>query len=223
MVWPRPPEPTGRPVLILELKFVWLHKPKAPHNPHARRFRRAPGRKPRNPRHDRRPGHPGHRRRHRKRLRRRRYRPEDRRPHPGPRIPHRRRRRRTRSRATSSKSISTASKTRWATPSSAAKRRAAKKPGRVSKRISPRKKPVNGAHRRPREGRLHRRPRRRQRVPAGQPSRHPPGARRRPADEHRAAVRDPEDGPSARQHRRLAPRRARREPRVASAPKSSAS
>ena len=48
---------------------------------------------------------------------------------------------------------------------------------------------------RPRQGRLHRRSRRRRRVPARQPGRHPPGARRRPADGHAAAVPDPEDGP----------------------------
>jgi hypothetical protein len=40
-------------------------------------------------------------------------------------------------------------------------------------------------------------------------------ARRRPADGHSAAVPDPEDGPPPRQHRRVAPRRARREPRRA--------
>jgi small subunit ribosomal protein S1 len=38
-----------------------------------------------------------------------------------------------------------------------------------------------------------------------QPGRHPPGARRLPADEHDAAVPDPEDGQAPRQHRRLAP------------------
>ena len=40
----------------------------------------------------------------------------------------------------------------------------------------------DGLHRRPREGRLHRRPRRRLGLPAGLAGRHPPGARRRPAD-----------------------------------------
>ena len=50
---------------------------------------------------------------------------------------------------------------------------------------------------RPREGRLHRRSRRRRRVPARQPGRHPPGARRRPADGHAAAVPDPQDGSRA--------------------------
>ena len=71
----------------------------------------------------------------------------------------------------------------------------------------------DGLHRRPREGRLHRRPRRRLGLPAGQPGRHPPGARRRPADGQGAAVRDPEDGPPARQHRRLPPRHPGRSPR----------
>ena len=75
--------------------------------------------------------------------------------------------------------------------------------------------PVDGRHLRPRQGRLHRRPRRRRGLPAGHPGRHPPGARRRPADGPAAAVPDPQDGPPARQHRRLAPRRARRDPRRA--------
>ena len=48
-----------------------------------------------------------------------------------------------------------------------------------------------------------------------QPGRHPPGARRRPADGHAAAVPDPQDGPPPRQHRRVAPRRPRRDPRRA--------
>ena len=56
---------------------------------------------------------------------------------------------------------------------------------------------------------------RRRGLPAGQPGRHPPGARRRPADGHAAAVPDPQDGPLARQHRGVAPRRARGEPRRA--------
>ncbi len=56
---------------------------------------------------------------------------------------------------------------------------------------------------------------RRRRVSAGQPGRYPPGARHRPAVGLAAAVPDPQDGPLARQHRRLAPRRARGEPRRA--------
>ena len=68
---------------------------------------------------------------------------------------------------------------------------------------------------RPGQGRLHRRSQRRRRVPAGQPGRYPPGARHRPAAGLAAAVPDPQDGPLARQHRRVAPRRARREPRRA--------
>ena len=78
-------------------------------------------------------------------------------------------------------------------------------------------------HLQPGQGRLHRRPRRRRRLPAAQPGRHPPGARRRPADEHAAALPDPQDGPPPRQHRRLAPHRARRDAAPSSAPSSSQS
>ena len=74
---------------------------------------------------------------------------------------------------------------------------------------------------RPRQGRLHRRPRRRRGLPAGHPGRRAPGARRRPADAHAAALPDPEDGPPPRQHRRLAPRGPGREPAPSSAPRSS--
>jgi hypothetical protein len=56
---------------------------------------------------------------------------------------------------------------------------------------------------------------RRRGLPAGQPGGHPPGARRHPADEHAAAVPDPQDGSPSRQHRRLAPRRPRGDPRRA--------
>jgi ribosomal protein S1 len=42
--------------------------------------------------------------------------------------------------------------------------------------------PRRGRDLRPRQGRLHRRSRRRRGVPAGQPGRHPPRARRHPAD-----------------------------------------
>ena len=82
-------------------------------------------------------------------------------------------------------------------------------------KASPRRRAGQRRHRRPREGRLHRRPRRRLGLPAGLAGRHPPGARRRPADGQGAAVRDPEDGPPARQHRRLAPRHPGRSPRRA--------
>ncbi len=68
-------------------------------------------------------------------------------------------------------------------------------------------------HLRAGEGRLHCRPQRRRGVPAGQPGRHPSRPRHHPALGHAAAVPDPEDGPLARQHRGLAPRRARGEPR----------
>ena len=61
----------------------------------------------------------------------------------------------------------------------------------------------HGRHRRPREGRLHRRPRRGFGLPAWLTGGHPAGARRRPADGPRTAVRDPQDGPPARQHRGL--------------------
>ena len=64
----------------------------------------------------------------------------------------------------------------------AARRRAAKKAGPGSRRNTSRP-----ARRRrdlqPRQGRLHRRSRRRRGLPARQPSRYPPDARRRPADE----------------------------------------
>jgi cytidylate kinase len=66
--------------------------------------------------------------------------------------------------------------------------------------------PRRGRHLRPRQGRLHRRSRWRRGVPARQPGRYPPGARRHPADGHSAAVPDPQDGPSPWQHRRFAPR-----------------
>ena len=49
----------------------------------------------------------------------------------------------------------------------------------------------------------------------GSPGGHPPGARRRPADGQGTAVRHPEDGPPARQHRRLPPRHPGRSPRRA--------
>ena len=65
-------------------------------------------------------------------------------------------------------------------------------------------------HHQPGQGRLHGRPRRGGGVPAPQPGRHPPCARRHPADGRAAAVPDPQDGPSPRQHRRVAPHRAGR-------------
>ena len=49
----------------------------------------------------------------------------------------------------------------------------------------------------------------------GSPGRHPPGARRRPADGLAAAVPDPQDGPRPRQHRGVPPRRAGGDPRRA--------
>ena len=78
-----------------------------------------------------------------------------------------------------------------------------------------RRQPRRGRHLRPGQGRLHRRSRRRRRLPARQPGRHPPGPRRRPADGPAAALPDPEDGPPPRQYRRLAPRHPRRDPRRA--------
>ena len=73
---------------------------------------------------------------------------------------------------------------------------------------------------RPGQGRLHRRPRRRRGLPARQPGRRAPGARRRAADAHAAALPDPEDGPPPRQHRgrRAAP--SSRSPAPSSAPRS---
>ncbi len=96
---------------------------------------------------------------------------------------------------------------------SRARRPGARKPGRGSRRAFQKQRARHRRHLRPRQGRLHRRPQRRRGLPAGQPGRYPPGARHHPAARHAAAVPDPEDGPLARQHRRLAPRRARREPR----------
>ena len=66
---------------------------------------------------------------------------------------------------------------------------------------------------RPRQGRLHRRSRRRGGVPSRFAGRRPPDARCRPADEPAADLPDPENGSPPRQHRRVAPRRAGRAPR----------
>ena len=88
-------------------------------------------------------------------------------------------------------------------------------------------RPREGLHRpgarhghdlRPRQGRLHGRPVGRRGLPAGQPGRCPPGARRRPADGPGPAVRHPQDGPPPRQHRRVAPRRAWKRPAPRTAP-----
>ena len=98
---------------------------------------------------------------------------------------------------------------------SAARRLAAKRLGPSSRSSFHRQRPRQRHHLRPRQGRLHGRPQRRRGVPAGQPGRYPPRARHHPADRHAAALPDPEDGPFARQHRGLASRRARREPRRA--------
>ena len=74
---------------------------------------------------------------------------------------------------------------------------------------------VYGRHLQSGQGRLHRRSRRRGGVPAALAGRHPADPRRRPADERAAAVPDPEDGSPPRQHRRLPPHRAGRDPRRA--------
>ena len=63
---------------------------------------------------------------------------------------------------------------------------------------------------RPGQGRLRGRSRRRRGLPAGQPGRHPAGARRDAAAQQGRAVPDPQDGPAPRQHRGVAPRRPRR-------------
>jgi small subunit ribosomal protein S1 len=73
--------------------------------------------------------------------------------------------------------------------------------------------PRRGRHLRPRQGRLHRRSRRRRGVPARFAGRYPPGARCRPADGHAAALPDSQDGSPPRQHRRVAPRHPGRNPR----------
>ena len=73
----------------------------------------------------------------------------------------------------------------------------------------------HGRHLQPGQGRLHRRSRRRGGVPAALAGRHPADPRRHPADERQPAVPDPEDGSPPRQHRRVAPHRAGRDPRRA--------
>ena len=78
-----------------------------------------------------------------------------------------------------------------------------------------RRQPRRGRDLRPRQGRLHRRSRRRRRLPSRLPGRHPPGARRRAADGHSAALPDFEDGPPPRQYRRVAPSDPRGNPRRA--------
>ena len=78
-----------------------------------------------------------------------------------------------------------------------------------------RRQPRRGRHFRPGEGRLHRRSRRRRRLPTGQPGRHPAGPRRPAADGRSAALPDPQDGPPPRQYRRVAPRDPRGNPRRA--------
>ena len=62
---------------------------------------------------------------------------------------------------------------------------------------------------RPGQGRLRGRSRRRGGLPAGQPGRHPAGARRHAAAQQGRAVPDPQDGPAPRQHRGIAPGGAR--------------
>ncbi len=91
-----------------------------------------------------------------------------------------------------SKSMSTASRTAMAKPCSAAtsaRREAAwDKLGIRIRREQPRRR----RHLRPRQGRLHRRPRRRRGAfLPGIAGRHPSGARRRPADGHATALPDP--------------------------------
>ena len=106
-----------------------------------------------------------------------------------------------------SRSTSSASRTARARPCSAATRRAAKLEQAGAGLQGQRQGP--GHDLRPRQGRLRGRPRRRDRVPAGQPGGHSPGARRQPVAQQGRAVPDPQDGPAPRQHRGLPPRRAR--------------
>ena len=160
-------------------------------------------------------------RRDREGRRRHRRRPQDRRPRPAQGI-HRPRHATGGSRsATRSRSISSASRTRSAKRCiSREKARREESWVKLEKAFENNEK-VAGRDLQPGQGRLHRRSRRRRGLPAAQPGRHPPGARRRPADEHAAALPDPEDGPAARQHRRLAPHRPRGEPRRAALASSS--
>ena len=68
---------------------------------------------------------------------------------------------------------------------------------------------VTGLDLRPGQGRLRGRSRRCGGLPAGQPGRHPAGARRHAAAQQGRAVPDPQDGPAPRQHRGVAPGGAR--------------
>jgi hypothetical protein len=65
------------------------------------------------------------------------------------------------------------------------------------------------------KGRLHRRSRRRRGLPAALAGRYSSDPRRDTADECAAAVPDPENGPPARQHRRITPHGSRRDSRRA--------
>ena len=71
---------------------------------------------------------------------------------------------------------------------------------------------VHGRHLQSGQGWLHRRSRRRGRLPAALAGRYPSDPRRRSADEQFAAVPDPQDGSPPRQHRGVAPHRAGRDP-----------
>ena len=184
-------------------------------NPTPRRLRGPARRQPSDAATSAKAGRQGQGRGDREGLRDHRRRPEDRRPHPGEGIRRRRRRQGDPEGRRHRRGVPRAGRERAGRggdqPREGPPRGSLDPPGRRLRQ----ERAGDGLHRRPREGRLHRRPRRRLGLPAGQPGRHPPGARRRPADGPRAAVRDPEDGPPARQHRRLAPRHPGGSPRRA--------
>ena len=117
--------------------------------------------------------------------------------------------------ATPSKSTWSASRTRSAKRCCRATRRAARKAGASSRQAFKNNEKVTRRHLQSGQGRLHRRSRRRGGVPAALAGRHPSDPRRRPADEPAAAVPDPQDGSPPRQHRRVPPHRAGRDPRRA--------
>ena len=184
---------------------------------HPRRFRRAAQRitRRRRRRRLRRPRRQGHRHRDRERHGRHRRRPQERRPRAAARIRRARPEGRASRSATKSKSI--VDRVENADGEAMLSRDRARREAAWDKLESEfgEGKRVEGVHLRPRQGRLHRRSRRRRGLPSRQPGRHPPGARRRPADGHAAALPDPQDGPPPRQYRRLAPRDPRGDPRRA--------
>ena len=160
-------------------------------------------------------GRQGPRRRHRERLRHHRCRPQDRRPHRAQGILPARQGHRDQGRATRSRSISSASRTRWAKPCCRATRRAARKPGPASSSPHAKNERVDGV--------IFGRVKGGFTVDLGGAVAFLPGSQVdiRPirdvgaADERHPALPDPQDGPPPRQYRRVAPRHHGRDPRRA--------